>query len=159
MRIVKINNKVSAANGFYGNIEKSKATIILLMYENGVYIRPNLLDTASQSDNNPFKSPIYFAFIIRFEIKITQPKVINMTTIPNRISIMIAWVKGNENKRSGNTNMLKRSFKFLYLILSIIFGKGLKYLSNAILILIKMDIIIKTINVNACVLDSEVSML
>mgnify|MGYP006959897608 FL=1 len=44
---MKINNNVKAANGFYGKIENNRATIILLMYENGVYINPNLFDTAS----------------------------------------------------------------------------------------------------------------
>ena len=92
-------------------------------------------------------------------MKITQANVIMIMTTPRSISIIIACVIGNENSNSGNTNILKRSFKFLYLILSISFGKGLKYLSTAIQIHMVMNSTMKTMNANPCVLDNDVSTL
>lgn len=44
--MVKIRRRVKAASGFYGKTQKTRATTNRLMYENGVYMRPSLLETA-----------------------------------------------------------------------------------------------------------------
>ncbi len=55
--------------------------------------------------------------------------------------------------------MLKRSLRFLYFILFMIRGKGVKYRLMMMIVIIIVNSRTKMINVSRCVLVSDVSML
>lgn len=92
-------------------------------------------------------------------MNITHTNVINITTIPSKISIITACVNENANTIIGKANILNISFNHRYLTLSITLGIGTKYLSITITLTITTNNTTNTTNVNKCVRVNDESTL